>query len=128
METGLRYKESQKVDESVTARAAGSGTLEVFATPAMIALIEKTCFTAVAPYLEEGQTTVGTKVDVEHVSATPVGMEVTAECTLDEIDGRRLTFQVEVFDECGMIGRGIHERFIVNAEKFVSKTYSKLNK
>ena len=126
METGIKYIERMTVTEDTTARAAGSGTLEVFSTPSMIALIEKACFTAVAPHLEEGCTTVGTKLDVEHVSATPVGMTVEAECELVEIDGRRLVFRVEARDECGQIGVGTHERFIIKQERFLEKTYSKL--
>ena len=126
MEAGIKHTERMTVSENDTARAAGSGTLEVFATPSMIALIEKTCYTAVAPYLEEGTTTVGTRLDVEHVSATPVGMEVEASCTLTEVDGRRLVFEVEAKDARGVIGRGTHERFIVRTASFVKKTYSKL--
>ena len=128
MEVGIKNSVTMTVTESDTARAAGSGTLEVFATPAMIALMEKTCFEAVQPYLEEGQGTVGTKLDVEHLSATPVGMTVFAKCELTEVDGRRLVFSVEAYDECGSIGKGTHERFIVSCGRFSEKAYSKLNK
>ncbi len=127
MEAGIKNSVKMTVTEHDTARAAGSGTLEVFATPAMIALMEKTCFEAVQPFLEEGQGTVGTKLDVEHVSATPVGMTVEAECELTEVDGRRLVFSVEARDERGLIGKGTHERFIINCSRFSEKTYSKLS-
>lgn len=106
----------------------GSGTLEVFATPAMIALMEKTACESVQPYLEEGCGTVGTALNIKHVSATPVGMTVTCESVLTEVEGRRLTFIVLASDEHGLIGEGTHERFIVNNEKFQSKADSKLEK
>ena len=128
METGIKHVERLTVTDELTARAAGSGTLEIFSTPSMIALIEKACYTAVQPVLEEGTTTVGTKLDVEHVAATPVGMKVEAECELVEADGRRLVFKVEARDERGVIGRGTHERFIVRTGSFVAKTYAKLEK
>ena len=113
------------VTEEVTAKVVGSGMLEVFATPSMIALIEKVAAESVASTLDEGMTTVGTKLDVEHTAATPIGMTVTAETELVEIDGRRLVFSVRAADEAGEIGHGTHERFIVNAEKFLAKTNAK---
>ena len=128
MDIGIKHKECLTVTDDTTARAAGSGTLEVFSTPSMIALMEKACYTVVASYLEEGQTTVGTKLDVEHVSATPVGMRVEVECELTAIDGRRLVFSVEARDERGLIGHGAHERFIINRDRFLEKTYSKITK
>ena len=103
----------------------GSGTLSVFSTPSMVALIEETAWRSVAPYLEEGQSTVGTKLDIEHVSPTPVGMAVKCETELTEVDGRRLKFNANVYDETGLIGTGTHERFIVNSAKFQSKANSK---
>lgn len=128
METGIKHVERLTVTDEFTARAAGSGTLQVFSTPSMIALIEKACYTSVQPMLEEGTTTVGTKLDVEHVAATPVGMTVEAECELVEVDGRRLVFNVEARDGRGVIGRGTHERFIIKTASFVAKTYAKLEK
>ena len=104
----------------------GSGSLKIFATPAMIALIEKAACKALDGKLEDGMTTVGTKLDVAHVAATPVGMTVTAEATLTEVDNRRLVFEVVAKDEKDVIGKGTHERFIVNAEKFTAKTYGKV--
>lgn len=128
MEKGLRHIERMTVTGEDTACAMGSGTLQVFSTPTMIALMEKTCYSAVQPYLDEGITTVGTLVDIEHLSATPVGMEVEAECILEEIDGRRLVFSVEARDETGVIGRGKHERFTVKRESFQKKADAKLEK
>lgn len=128
METGIKNSVTITVADSMTARVAGSGNLDVFSTPGMIALIEKTCYSSVEPYLEDGQSTVGTKIDVEHVSATPIGMKVTAESELIEVDGRRLVFRVEARDEAGVIGRGVHERFIIKSESFLARTNAKLNK
>ncbi len=125
METGIKNIIEIKVNSNNTAEAMGSGILSVFATPAMVALIEETAWRSVAPYLEEGQSTVGTKLDIEHVSPTPVGMAVKCETELTEVDGRRLKFNANVYDETGLIGMGTHERFIVNSAKFQSKANSK---
>lgn len=125
METGIKNIIEIKVNNNNTAEAMGSGTLSVFATPAMIALIEETAWRSVVPYLEEGLSTVGTKLDVEHVSPTPVGMAVKCETELMEVDGRRLKFNANVYDETGLIGTGTHERFIVNSTKFQAKANGK---
>ncbi len=109
----------------MTARVMGSGTLDVFATPSMIALIEETAWRSVAPQLESGMATVGTLLNVAYVAPTPVGMTVKCETELTEVDGRRLVFSVKVSDECGEIGRGTHERFIINEEKFQKKADAK---
>ena len=109
-----------------TAAAMGSGALEVFATPAMIALIEKTAWESIADELEPGQGTVGTKVDVAHISATPIGMKVWCDTELVEVDNRRLVFSVTVYDEAGKIGEGTHERFIIYNDKFKAKAYEKI--
>ena len=109
----------------MTARNMGSGTLDVFATPAMIALIEETAWRSVAPELENGMATVGTNLNIAHVAPTPVGMTVRCETELAEIDGRRLVFNVKVSDESGEIGKGTHERFIINEEKFQKKADGK---
>lgn len=126
LETGLTHTCTERVTDANTAAALGSGMLPVYATPAMILLIESTAAALAAPHLEEGSTTVGTKLDVEHVAATPVGMDVTATAKLVEIDRRRLVFEVEVTDKAGIIGRGKHERFIVASDKFMAKTVAKL--
>ena len=91
----------------------------------MIALMEKTCRLSVAPHLEEGQGTVGIHVNVSHVSATPQGMKVWAESELTEIDRKRLVFKVAAYDERGLIGEGLHERFIIDNRKFQERTDSK---
>ena len=108
-----------------TAKKMGSGTMDVFATPAMVALMEEAAWKCVAADLEPGMGTVGTSMQIKHVAATPLGMQVKAECELIEVDGRRLVFTVQAFDEAGVIGTGMHERFIVMEEKFLAKTESK---
>lgn len=123
---GIKGKEELIVSEELSAKSMGSGTLDVFATPAMIALMERTAWESVASELEAGQGTVGTMMNVKHVSATPLGMKVTCETELMGINGRALTFSVKAFDEAGLIGEGTHERFIVDCEKFQTKANGKL--
>lgn len=127
MEKGTKFKVTIKVEDKDTAASHGSGTLAVLATPRMIALMEESAYKCIQEYLEEGQSSVGTYLDVKHLSATPVGMEVYAESEIVEIDGRRIVFSVKAYDEKGIIGEGKHERFIVFSEKFVNKTYQKLD-
>ena len=128
MEVGKKFKVEITVTENDTAQALGSGTLKVLATPKMIALMEQAAYKCIASDLENGQSSVGTYLDVKHLSATPVGMKVYAEAEITEVDGRRVAFNVSAYDEKGIIGEGKHERFIVNDEKFIAKTYSKLDK
>ncbi|MBP3496142.1 MAG: thioesterase family protein [Clostridia bacterium] len=116
------------VTKNDTARVFGSGELEVLATPRMVALMEECAYKCIASELDEGQSTVGTLMNVKHLSATPVGMRAWAEAEVTEVDGRRIVFSVKAYDDSGLIGEGTHERFIIFAEKFTQKTYSKLNK
>lgn len=125
LETGIKGEQSVVVDNTITARVMGSGSLDVYATPAMIALIEKAAMLSVAPELEAGQGTVGTDLKVQHLASTPVGMKVTAKTELIEVDRRRLVFSAEVYDEAGLVGKGTHERFIVDEAKFQAKTDAK---
>ena len=122
----LTGSEETVVTPANTAEAVGSGGLPVYATPSMIGLMEMTAAHSVQPHLEPGQGTVGTLLEVRHVSATPVGMKVRCESVLVEIDNRRLVFEVRAYDECGLIGEGRHERFIIQNEKFMAKTNAKL--
>lgn len=122
---GLKGREEVLVSEGNSAKAMGSGTLDVFATPSMTALMEQTAWKSVAPYLEEGCGTVGTRLDITHDAPTPLGMKVWCESELTEIDGRRLVFRVAAFDEKGKIGGGTHERFIIQNEKFQAKANKK---
>ena len=123
--TGIKGHREEVATHEKSAQYLDSGNVEVFATVMMIAMMEKTCLDSVLPFLEEGQDTVGTYVDVSHCSATPVGMKVWCDSELVEIDRRRLVFRVAAYDERGLIGEGRHERFIITKEKFLSKTYSK---
>ncbi len=118
---GLTGEATTTVVHENTAAAVGAGGVEVFATPMMIALMENASWRAVADHLEPGYVTVGTRVDVRHLAATPLGQQVRATAKLLEIDGRRLVFDVEAFDEQRKIGEGQHERFIVNLERFLKK-------
>ncbi len=123
---GLKGRAEAVVSDQNTAQAACSGALPVFGTPFMCALMEEASWKSIAPHLEEGQSTVGTKLDITHDSATPVGMKVWAECEVTEVDGKRLVLKVAAYDEKGLIGQGTHERFIVTDERFLAKTAKKL--
>lgn len=127
LETGIRGTQTVTVNESNTAMTMGSGTLDVFATPAMIALMEETCWRSVADRLDAGCGTVGTRLEIRHTAPTPVGMEVTCESTLSEVDGRRLVFEVTARDAKGVVGEGKHERFVIQSEKFQAKANAKRN-
>ncbi len=127
LRTGIKGKKEITVTKELTARSMGSGELEVFATPAMIALIEETAWRSVAPELAPGEGTVGTKLDVAHISATPVGLKVTCETEVTLVDRKRIVFQATVFDEAGKIGEGTHERFVVQNDRFLSKANGKLS-
>ena len=123
---GLKGTVKEIVNENITAEKVGSGSLPVFATPMMVALMEKAACKALENSLDEGSTTVGTKVDVEHVAATPVGMEVRAEAEITAVEKNILTYTVTAYDAAGKIGEGTHKRAIVTSQKFLDKVYSKL--
>ena len=127
MKTGIRGEQMIIVTEQQTAKYLGSGELAVFATPCMIALMENTAYKSVQPFLDPGQGTVSTLLNVKHLAATPVGMEVRCETKLIEIDRKRLVFEVKAFDACGLIGEGTHERFVIDNQKFMQKANGKLN-
>ena len=121
LKEGIKGYGEQVVESQDTAKAYGSGLVEVYATPAMIGLMENTAHLSIGRLLPEGCISVGTLVNIEHLRATPLGEKVWCETVLDAVDGRKLVFSVAAFDSKGMIGRGIHERFIVHAEKFMAK-------
>ncbi len=125
LKVGIKGRAEASVVHENTAAAVGSGALEVFATPSMIALMEKAALEAVAPYLEQGQTTVGIKLDVSHLAATPLGKSVSAEAELISIDKRILSFKVSACSGEELIGEGLHTRCIVDAERFMAKTLAK---
>ena len=114
------------VEREDTAKEVGSGDLLVYATPCMVALMEGAACEALAGCLDESQTTVGTMLNIEHISATPVGLDVRAEAEVTEVAGKVITFQVKAYDEAGEIGRGTHKRVVINSQKFLDKTYGKL--
>ena len=125
LEPGLIGRLSLQVTEDNTALRYGSGLVPVFATPAMIGLMEGAAAAGVEDPLEEGTTTVGSRIDTSHLAATPVGMTVRAEAELTKVEGRRLFFAVKAWDDCELIGQGSHERWIVKKEKFVEKALAK---
>lgn len=128
LKVGLTATVATEVTEANTAIAYGSGGVKVFATPAMIGLMESAALSCVDPLLPTGMATVGTKVEVSHVAATPIGMKVQAQAELLEIDGKRLVFRVEAYDDAGLIGEGKHERFIIDLERFINCTEAKKNR
>lgn len=121
MEIGLTFTSTTVVDNTNTAVALGSGDMEVFATPAMVALMENAAMNAVAPHLEAGQTTVGTEISTTHIKASALSATITATATLTAIEGRKLTFAVTAHDGDNIIGEGTHTRFIVDRERFLAK-------
>ncbi len=122
---GLKGRAEAVVNDSNTAQSACSGALPVFGTPFMCALMEEASWKSIAPHLEEGQSTVGTRLEVSHDSATPLGMKVWAESEITQVDGKRIVLKVAAYDEKGLIGQGIHERFIVTDERFLAKAARK---
>jgi len=121
IESGLKWKCTEVVTEELTADKIGSGLVKVFATPMMVALMERTCSESVAPQLGDDECTVGILLEIKHTAATAVGMTVTCESELVEVDGRRLRFHVRAYDDAGEIGDGMHERFIVTRSRFEEK-------
>ena len=123
---GMKGEVTSFVDRADTALEVGSGSLLVYATPCMVAMMEDAACTAIGPALPEDKTTVGIHLDVAHVSATPVGMEVRAEAEVTEVSDKVITFKVTAYDEAGIIGEGTHKRAIVSSQRFLDKTYAKL--
>ena len=128
IEVGLKGRSETVVTPSNTADAVGSGLVPVFATPYMIALMENAAAGALLPYLAEDEGSVGTHLDVSHDAATPIGMKVWAEAEVIAVEGKKISFTVNAFDEAGPIGKGTHERFIIKPEKFLAKVNAKLQK
>lgn len=122
---GLKGRADTVVNDLNTAQAACSGALPVFGTPFMCALMENASWTSIQPYLAENESTVGTKLEVDHLSATPVGMKVWAESEVIAVEGRKIVLKVAAYDEAGLIGQGTHERFVIAADRFLSKAEGK---
>ncbi|SMC21217.1 Thioesterase superfamily [Desulfacinum hydrothermale DSM 13146] len=125
LKAGMVGRAETTVTDANVARTMGSGDVEVFATPAMVALMEAAAVACVRQFLGEENTSVGTSMRTSHIAATPVGMKVRAEALLEEVDGRRLIFKVSAYDEKEKIGEGVHERFVVHREKFLARVRSK---
>ncbi len=125
LEPGIKGLCEVLVTEKNTAAALGSGELEVFSTPSMIALMEKTCLESVKPCLEEGQGTVGVRLEVSHLAATPMGMTVRAESELVSVEKRMLNFTVRAWAGEELIGEGSHQRCIVQNQRFMEKAMAK---
>ena len=123
---GMKGEVSTIVEREDTAKEVGSGSLLVYATPCMVALMEGAACEAIEEAMDETKTTVGTELNIQHISATPVGLEVRAEAVVTAVDGKVITFEIHAFDEAGEIGKGTHKRVIVPTQKFLDKAYSKL--
>lgn len=123
---GLKGEVRTLTEREDTALEVGSGSLLVYATPCMVALMEGAACEAIAQCLPEEKTSVGTYLEISHLSATPVGLEVWAEAEVTAVDGSIITFQVTAYDEAGKIGEGIHKRAVITTQRFLDKTYSKL--
>lgn len=123
---GMKGEASTLVEKEDTAQYVGSGSLLVYATPCLAALMEGAACAAIEEALPQGQTSVGTALNLEHLSATPVGLDVRASAEVTAVDGRKITFAITAFDEAGEIGRATHTRVLVDSEKFLEKTYQKL--
>ena len=126
MQVGLTNKRTIDVTEKNIASSVGSGDLPVFSTPSMINLIESTANQSIKPFLDDNHSTVGTQINVKHLSATPLGFKITCFTELTKIEGKRLSFFAKVFDEECLIGEGTHERYIIENNKFLTKTNEKL--
>ena len=126
LEAGLTGERELTVTSENTAKTMKSGELDVFATPAMIALMEETAYKSVSGELDDGMGSVGTLMNVKHLAASPVGMHIRCKSELTQVDGRKLVFKVEAYDESGLIGEGVHERFIVDNQKFQKKADAKM--
>jgi fluoroacetyl-CoA thioesterase len=121
LQAGLKFKVEKIVSENDTADRFGSGLIPVFATPAMVALMENACLRSVNNFLPEGCMTVGISINIRHIKATPVGMKVECESELTGIDKKKLTFNITAWDEDGQIGTGTHERYIINGDEFMKQ-------
>lgn len=127
IEPGIKGQQSMMVTSDNTAKALKSGSLEVFGTPAMMALMEETAWKSIDSYLEEGDVTVGTSMTLTHDAPTPVGVLVRAESILRSYHDRKFVFEITVYDEFGQIGTGVHERFLVHEKRFLDKANLKLD-
>jgi predicted thioesterase len=124
LQVGMTGESQVTVTSDLTAKKMGSGSLLVYSTPAMIALMEAAAVNAIDPYLETGQTTVGIQIEVRHISASPIGENVRAEAEIIGVEGKRIIFAVRAWDEQEMIGEGSHTRYLIDEEKFMERVQS----
>lgn len=124
LQIGIEKELEIVVTPQDTAKAYGSGALDVFSTPAMVALMEKTALQLVSSLLPKGKDTVGTQINVKHIKATSIGKRIQSYAKLLEIEGDKLIFKVEAYDEDGLIGTGTHKRYIIDVEAFMGVLYS----
>ncbi len=125
---GIRGEEATVVDESQTAAAIGSGTVASFATPSLVTLMESAAIAAITPYLDEGESSVGTEISVRHMAASPLGFRVRAEAEVTAVEGKRITFAIVVFDDLEKIAEGTHERYVIDFERFMERVRQKAAK
>ena len=123
---GMKGEVATTVEREDTALEVGSGSLLVYATPCMVALMEGAACEAIEAVMDDTKTTVGTELNIQHISATPVGLEVRAEAVVTAVEGKVISFEIHAFDEAGEIGKGTHKRVIVPTQKFLEKAYNKL--
>ena len=123
---GMKGEAFTDVERSDTAAEVGSGSLLVYATPCMVALMEGAACEAIASALSEEQSSVGIALNIEHLSATPVGLEVRAEAEVTAVEGKIITFALTAYDEAGKIGEGTHKRCVISTQRFLDKAYAKL--
>lgn len=123
--TGLTGEAHWTVTDDMTANRVGSGLVEAFSTPMLVALLESAAVDALKDALEPGNTSVGTRIEVHHLAATPIGGQVRAVATLTAVDERKLTFTIEAWDDTELIGKATHDRFIVNQERFAQRLKAK---
>ena len=123
---GMKGEASTLVEREDTAKEVGSGSLLVYATPCMVALMESDACEAIEEAMDDTKTSVGTELNIQHISATPVGLEVRAEAVVTAVEGKVITFEIHAYDEAGEIGNGTHKRVIVPTQRFLEKAYNKL--
>lgn len=126
IEIGMKGQAETLCEREDTALEVGSGSLLVYATPCMAAIMEAAACEAIAKGLSDAETSVGIELNIKHLSATPVGLEVRAEAEVTAVDGKIISFDLKAYDEAGLIGEGTHKRAVVNSQKFLDKTYAKL--
>lgn len=124
---GTTFRSQTIVGNNMFASYLGSGTLEVYATPAMIGMMENAAMNCIAQFLDESESSVGSNINVSHISPTPAGVDVYAVATVTAIDGKKIDFSLEAYDSFGKIGEGTHTRYVIDSEKFMHKANSKMN-